>query len=165
MQHCKSKATVYFNVELNNVRQRWSLQHWAKSKQRCKYHHLKKKASSQKQDKIFELHRIHWTQNLLYFFTLLKGIYKRIFAEPQKFLKHRIYWITKTTFKLSHLVKCQSVFKVFLKILQNSEETTCAGVSLRILKNFKNILLYECLVFHYFKGDFSWCICFRHIPY
>ena len=47
----------------------------------------KKKASIQKQNNIFELQGICWTQNLLQFFSILKGI----FAEPQKFLKHRIY--------------------------------------------------------------------------
>ena len=44
------------------------------------------------------------------FFPILRGICKRIFAGPQKFLKHRIYWITKTIFKPSHFVKCQLVF-------------------------------------------------------
>ena len=70
----------------------------------------KKKASIQKQNNIFELQGICWTQNLLQFFPILRGICKRIFAEPQKFLKHRIYWITKSIFKLSHFVKCQLVF-------------------------------------------------------
>ena len=41
---------------------------------------------------------------------ILREICKRIFAEPWKFLKHRIYWITKTIFKPSHFVKCQLVF-------------------------------------------------------
>ena len=50
------------------------------------------------------------TQNLLHFFPILRGICKRIFAEPQKFLKHRIYWITKSIFKPSHFVKHQLVF-------------------------------------------------------
>ena len=40
------------------------------------------------------------------FFPILRGICKRIFAEPQQFLKHRICWITKTIFKTSHFVKC-----------------------------------------------------------
>ena len=58
----------------------------------------------------FELQRKSWTQNFLHFFPILRGICKRIFAEPQKFLKHRMYWITKFIFKPSHLVKCQLVF-------------------------------------------------------
>ena len=44
------------------------------------------------------------------FFPILRGICKRIFAEPLKFVKHRIYWITKSIFKSSHFVKCQLVF-------------------------------------------------------
>ena len=44
------------------------------------------------------------------FFSILRGICKRIFAELQKFLKHRMYCITKSMFKLSHFVKCQLVF-------------------------------------------------------
>ena len=64
----------------------------------------KKKASIQKQNNIFELQGICWTQNLQ-FLPILRGICKRIFAEPQKFLKHQIYWITKSIFKPSHFVK------------------------------------------------------------
>ena len=71
---------------------------------------FEKKASIQKQNKLSELQRICWTQNLLYFFPILIGIYRRIFAEPQKFLKHWIYWITKSIFKPSHHVKCHLVF-------------------------------------------------------
>ena len=48
-------------------------------------------------------------------FPILRGICKRIFAEPQKFLKHRIYRITKTMFKPSHFVKCQLVFNFTMK--------------------------------------------------
>ena len=66
----------------------------------------KKKASIQKQNNIFELQGICWTQNLLQFLPILRGICKRIFAEPQKFLKYRIYWITKSIFKPSYFVKC-----------------------------------------------------------
>ena len=46
----------------------------------------------------------------LHFFPILREICKRTFAEPQKILKHRIYWITKSIFKPSHFVKCQLVF-------------------------------------------------------
>ena len=67
---------------------------------------FEKKALIQKQKNIFELQRICWTHNLLPFFLILTGICKGIFAEPQKFLKHRIYWITKSIFKPSHFVKC-----------------------------------------------------------
>ena len=65
----------------------------------------KKKASIQKQNNIFELQGICWTQNLLQFFPILSGICKIIFAEPQKFLKHPIYWIKKSIFKPCHFVK------------------------------------------------------------
>ena len=54
---------------------------------------------------IFELQGTCWTQNLQ-FLPILRGICKLIFAEPQKFLKHRIYWITKIIFKPFHFVKC-----------------------------------------------------------
>ena len=37
---------------------------------------------------------------------ILRGICKIIFVEPQKFLKHQIYWIAKIIFKPSHFVKC-----------------------------------------------------------
>ena len=98
---------VFFNVELNNVETTLSfstsifttlgnvettLRIWPFEK---------KKASIQKQNNIFELQGICWTQNLLQFFPILRGICKRIFAEPQKFLKHRIYWIIKSIFKQS----------------------------------------------------------------
>ena len=70
----------------------------------------KNEASIQKQNNIFELQWICWTQNFLHFFLILRGISKRTFAEPQKLLKHWIYWITKSIFKPSHFVKCQLVF-------------------------------------------------------
>ena len=44
------------------------------------------------------------------FFSILRGICKKIFVEPQKFLKHLIYWITKSIFKPYHFVKCGLVF-------------------------------------------------------
>ena len=44
------------------------------------------------------------------FFPTFRGICKRTFVEPQKFLKHQIHWITKSMFKPSHFGKCQLVF-------------------------------------------------------
>ena len=99
---------VYFNVEMNNVRQRRNNALIFKAD----FHNIgqrrnnvanmtiwkKNQASIQKQNIIFELEGICWTQNLLQFFPILRGIWKRIFAEPQKFLKHRIHWITKSIF-------------------------------------------------------------------
>ena len=51
-------------------------------------------------------------------FSFLRGICKRIFAEPQKSLKHQIYWITKILFKPSHFVKCQQVFNFTRRLVQ-----------------------------------------------
>ena len=79
---------MYFNLELNNVRQRQN---------NVVNMTILKKTSIQKQNNIFELQRICWTHNLLHFFPILRGIFKRIFGEPQKFLKHRIYGIFKTS--------------------------------------------------------------------
>ena len=47
------------------------------------------------------------------FKSILRGICKRIFTEPHKFLKHRI---TKNIFKPFHFVKCHLVFKFKGKI-------------------------------------------------
>ena len=66
----------------------------------------KNKPRFQKQNNIFELQGRCWTQSFLLFFPILRAICKRILVEPQKFLKHRIHWITKSIFKPSHLVKC-----------------------------------------------------------
>ena len=86
-------------------------QRWSTSKQRCEFEHLKKNyASIQKQNNIFDLQRICWTQNFTHFLPILRGSCKRTFAELQKPLKHRIYWITKSEFKSSHFVKCQLIF-------------------------------------------------------
>ena len=103
---------VCFNIELNNVRQ-------------CRnnvvtfnvdFHNIVQRRSIVanmtiwkikprfKNNNIFELQRICWTQNLLHIFPIFRGISKGIFAEPRKFLKHRICWITKSIFKPSHLV-------------------------------------------------------------
>ena len=90
---------VYFNVELNNARQRRNnVANMIISKK-------KNKPRFQKQNNIFELQGRCWTQSFLLFFPILRAICKRILVEPQKFLKHRIHWITKSIFKPSHL-KC-----------------------------------------------------------
>ena len=105
---------VYFNVELNNVRQRrnnvviFNVDFHNVGQRRNNVANMtiwKKKASIQKQNNIFELQGICWTQNLLQFFPILRGICKTIFAEHQKFLKHWMYWKTKSIFKPSHFVK------------------------------------------------------------
>ena len=60
-------------------------------------------------NKIFELQRTCSTQNL-HFFPTLRGICKRIFAGPYKFLKRQMYRITKSIFKPPPSVKCQLAF-------------------------------------------------------
>ena len=49
-------------------------------------------------------------KNFLHYLPILRGSCKRTFGEPQIFLKHRIYRITKSIFKPSYFVKCQLVF-------------------------------------------------------
>ena len=96
-----------FNVDFRNVWQRWN--NFANV---TIFFFLKKSSLDSKT-------KYSWaSKNMLdsksskssSFSPILKGICKRIFAEPQKFLKHRIYWITKSIFKSSHFVKCQLVF-------------------------------------------------------
>ena len=86
---------MYFSVELNNVRHRrnnvviFNVDFDNVGQRRNNSANMtisKKKKKPQKQNNIFELQGICWTQNLQ-FFSILKGI----FAEPQKFLKYRIY--------------------------------------------------------------------------
>ena len=55
------------------------------------------------------------------FFPILRGIRKRIFAEPQEFLQHRIYLITKTILKPSHFVKRQLVFNFKRQVESHSD--------------------------------------------
>ena len=103
---------VYFNVELNNVRQRFHFQHQfsqrrVASKQRCEYDHLKKIKPRFKNKMIFLSFKEYAELKI---FLILREICKRIFAEPQKFLKHLIYWITKSIFPPSHFVQCRLVF-------------------------------------------------------
>ena len=103
-----------FNVDFHNIGQRRNnvanMAIWKKVKNKI-----------QKQNNIFDLQRICSTQNLLHFFPILKRICKRIFAELEKSLKHQIYWITKSIFKLSHFVKCQSVFNFKRQVQAHSD--------------------------------------------
>ena len=88
-------------------------QRWTTSKQRCEYDHLEKKNKSWFKNKIIFLSfKEYGRLKSLHFFPTLRGICKRIFAGPQKFWKHQIYWITKSIFKPSHFVKCQFVFNL-----------------------------------------------------
>ena len=93
--------------------QRRFSQRWATSKQCCESDHLKKiKSKPRVKNKIIFLSFKEYTGLKIFFilFSILRGIYKRIFSEPQISLKHQIYWIAKTIFKPSHVVKCQLVF-------------------------------------------------------
>ena len=77
------------------------------------YDHLKKnknKASSQKQNNVFGLQRIHWTQNLLHFILHCRRNMQKNICRAAKFLKHQIYWITKTICKPSYIIKFQLAF-------------------------------------------------------
>ena len=71
---------------------------------------------------IFLSFKEHTTLKIFYIsFPILRGIWKWLFADPQKFLKHPIYWLTKTIFKPSyfaHSVKCQRVFNCTRKKVQ-----------------------------------------------
>ena len=65
------------NVETMLSIQRRFSQPRATSKKRCEYDHLKKNkkqklVSSQKQNNIFVLQRVHWTQNVLHFILHFK---------------------------------------------------------------------------------------------
>ena len=84
--------------------------------QRCEYYHFKKNTKPRVKTKIIFLSfKEQAALKIFILFPILRGICKRIFAEPQKFLKHRIYRITKTMFKPSHFVKCQLVFNFTMK--------------------------------------------------
>ena len=101
--------------------QRRFSQRWSTSKQRCEYDHLKKiKIKYRVKSKVIFLSFKEYTgpKTLLILFSILKRICKSLFGKPQKFLKHRIYWITTTIFKLSHFVKCQLVFNFTIRQFQ-----------------------------------------------
>ena len=110
---------VYFNVELNNVWQHQNKgchfqppfsQRWATSKQRREYDRLGKKIKPRFKNKIIFLSFKEYAGLKFFFVWSFYPICKRIFAEPQRFLKHRVYWITKSIFKQSHFLKCHLVF-------------------------------------------------------
>ena len=106
---------VYLNIDLNNVRQhRNNVVIFTMSKQCWKYYPLKKKKKKLKpqvKNKIIYLSFKEYVRLKIFFilFTILRGICKRIFAELQRFLKHQIYWNSKTIFKPSHFVTVMSV--------------------------------------------------------
>ena len=109
---------VYFNVDLNSIRQRRNNVvifnvDFHNVEQRYEFDNLKKiKIEPRVKNKIILLSFKEYTGLKIFFisFSILRGICKRVFAKPQKFLKHQIYWITKTIFKQSQFVKCQYVF-------------------------------------------------------
>ena len=107
----KLNWTTLDNVVTTLSFQRQFSQRWANPKQHCKYDNWKKKLSLDSQRKSY-----FWaSRNILdskssSFFSILREICKKIFVEPQKFLKHLIYWITKSIFKPSHFIKCWLVF-------------------------------------------------------
>ena len=91
--------TTLDNVEKRCHFQRSFWQHWGTSKQRCEYDHLKKiRLKPRVKNKIIYLSFKENTGLKIFFilFFILRGICKKIFAEPQNFLKLQIYGITKT---------------------------------------------------------------------
>ena len=108
---------VYFNVELNNVRQRRNNVVIFN----VDFHNVGQRRNNVADMTIWKKNKPRFKNKIIFFsfkeyaelkiFLILRGICKRIFAEPQKFLKHLIYWITKSIFKPSHVVKCRLVFK------------------------------------------------------
>ena len=103
---------VYFNVDLSNVKQRrikvviFNVD-FQNVGQRCECDHLKKKNKRRLKYKIIFLSFKEYAglKILFILFPILRGKCKRIFAEPQKFLKHWIS-VTKTMLKLSRFLKC-----------------------------------------------------------
>ena len=85
-------------------------QRWATSKQRREYDRLGKKIKPRFKNKIIFLSFKEYAGLKFFFVWSFYPICKRIFAEPQRFLKHRVYWITKSIFKQSHFLKCHLVF-------------------------------------------------------
>ena len=82
--------SIYSYHQMMGTFQRRFLQCWTTLKQRCEYDHLKKiKMKSPVKNKIIFLS--FGLQIFLILFPILRGIYIRIFAQWQKFLKHRIY--------------------------------------------------------------------------
>ena len=103
-------------------------QRWATSKQRCEYDNLKKiKIEPRVKNRIIFLKFKEYTGPKIFFvvFSILRGICKRVFAEPQKFLKHQIFWIIKTICKPSHFVKCQLVFNFTRRHFQVHYDYRC----------------------------------------
>ena len=116
---------AYFNVDLNKVRKSQSNMSFSTyifptlsnvETTLWIWPYGKKKIKPWVKNKIIFLSFKEYTGLKIFFilFSILRGIYRRIFAESQKFLKHWIYWITKTIFKPCHFVKCQLVF-IFTK--------------------------------------------------
>ena len=111
---------VFFNVELSNVRQCrnnvviFNVYFHNVGKRRNNVANMtiwKKYKPRFKNKIIFSNFKEYVGLNIfLHFFPILREICKRTFAEPQKILKHWIYWITKSIIKLSHFEKCQLVF-------------------------------------------------------
>ena len=99
----RQNNVVIFNVDFHNVGQRRNnvanMTIWKKIK--CRF----------KNKIIFLIFKEYAGPKI--FKSILRGICKRIFTEPHKFLKHRI---TKNIFKLFHFVKCHLVFKFNGKI-------------------------------------------------
>ena len=113
-------TVVFFNVELNNVRQRRNnvaifnvdFHNVGQRQNNVANMTIWKKYKPRFKNKITFLNFKEYVRlNIfLHFFPILREICKRAFPGPQKILKHRMYWITKSIFKPSHFVKCHLVF-------------------------------------------------------
>ena len=110
---------VYFNVELNNVWQHqnkvviFNLHFHSVGQRRNNVANMtvwEKKIKPRFKNKIIFLSFKEYAGLKFFFVWSFYPICKRIFAEPQRFLKHRVYWITKSIFKQSHFLKCHLVF-------------------------------------------------------
>ena len=97
--------TVIFTVYFHNVGQR---RNKVANMTICK---KRKKRLDSKTKQYFWASKNMLDSKFSSFFPILRGTCKRTFQEPQKFIKHRICWVTKSIFKPSHFVKCQLVSK------------------------------------------------------
>ena len=104
---------VYFNIDFSNVRQRrnnvviFNIDFHNVGQRQNNVVNMTiwiNKLSHESKTKFLSFKENAGLTIFLFFFPILRGICKRIFAKPQKFLKHRIYWITKAIAKPSHFL-------------------------------------------------------------
>ena len=112
------KFTTFNNVELNNFRQRQNNVVIFNAD----FHNVGQRRNNvgnitiwKKIQALIQKEKYFWASKNVVdskssFFLPLRGICKRIFEDAHKFLKHRIYRLTKSIFKPSHFIKCQLVF-------------------------------------------------------